>query len=281
MISKLHAYSEKRRIFFALLLPIILLVFFYCLKTTTGYLSEVVTLHYYGQESGNIIIRQVIIHTFLIVLTLKLINKPFRPTNLRWPSARIVLFGYISLFFFIPISAFIAALLFSPDNTLAGLTELSKHPTRAFIAAVIIAPLTEEIFCRRILQEYLHDQLPDGIAIAIGTVFFALLHSEPYHATCTLGFSFVVSYIYFRTRNVLNTIAIHAIANGVTWYFTLSSQAVPIKKEAVGHREFSYQIITFLLLTALTYFGWRILKWSLRFKNPKKVPISDLTTSSV
>ncbi len=60
--------------------------------------------------------------------------------------------------------------------------QIADYPLRAFILAVIIAPITEEIIFRSFIYGYLRTRLPIGIAGMITGAIFAVLHPQGYVA---------------------------------------------------------------------------------------------------
>lgn len=281
MIQHFMHNWQKHPLSLAVLLPLSLGIAFYTLKAITAYGEEVITPYYPELASWKILIKPVIVFTFMILLTSKITGKSVRPLAESQPSPRVIFLGYLCLFFFVPLSTFISTSLFSPDRTFTAYAELSNHPIKAFVAAVILAPLGEEIFCRRLLQDYLQDYLYGGVAIAISTIFFACLHADPYHITSSLGFGFLVSYIYYRTKNIIHTISIHAIANSVGWYFNMSANAEPIVKAAGNDETVFYSVTTFLLLLTLAYVGWYVLQLVLRNYPVKSMPTLPIFSERV
>jgi len=101
------------------------------------------------------------------------------------------------------------------------------------IAAVVAAPLVEELFFRRILQGWLEARLPDAdgaVAIAISAAAFALAHQGhgiAYVPLFPLGL--VLGFIARRTGSIVPCILLHALFNAVSVALLLATPvAAPV-----------------------------------------------------
>ncbi len=91
-----------------------------------------------------------------------------------------------------------------------------------FVAAVLIAPIIEELLFRGLLQSTLRS-LGYGpwLSIAIGSVFFILFHAAPSHWPALFVLSMSLGYSYERSGSLLRPIFIHAIFNATSVVVTL------------------------------------------------------------
>jgi membrane protease YdiL (CAAX protease family) len=91
-----------------------------------------------------------------------------------------------------------------------------------FVAAVLIAPIIEELLFRGLLQSTLRS-LGYGpwLSIAIGSFFFVLFHAAPSHWPALFVLSMSLGYSYERSGSLLRPIFIHAIFNVTSVLATL------------------------------------------------------------
>jgi membrane protease YdiL (CAAX protease family) len=91
-----------------------------------------------------------------------------------------------------------------------------------FVAAVLIAPIIEELLFRGLLQSTLRS-LGYGpwVSIAIGSFFFILFHAAPSHWPALFVLSMSLGYSYERSGSLLRPIFIHAIFNATSVVVTL------------------------------------------------------------
>jgi len=94
----------------------------------------------------------------------------------------------------------------------------------AAIAAVVMAPLAEELFFRGMVQSMLRNYLPAWPTVIIASSFFAILHiSSPQDVIPLLALGLVLGYNYERTGRLVAPILIHAMFNAVMIYTFLMS----------------------------------------------------------
>ena len=81
-----------------------------------------------------------------------------------------------------------------------------------FIAMVIVAPICEELFFRKILVDRLRIY-GDWVAILGSGLFFGLIHGNITQGTYAFVLGCLFAYIYLRTGNILITISYHMLIN--------------------------------------------------------------------
>jgi uncharacterized protein len=91
----------------------------------------------------------------------------------------------------------------------------------AFVAAVVLAPLAEELLFRGLLFNALRRRRSLHVAVAISSIVFALVHvdvafSQPLALVGLTLVGFVLAYAYQRTGSLLVPIAGHAAFNAIT-----------------------------------------------------------------
>lgn len=81
------------------------------------------------------------------------------------------------------------------------------------IVGVIIGPICEELIFRGIFYGYLRKRMRMGIAIAINTLIFVILHDTYPKAIAALLTGIIVCNLYERTGSLLFCIVIHSASN--------------------------------------------------------------------
>ena len=102
---------------------------------------------------------------------------------------------------------------------------LQREPDGAIIAwivlaAAVIAPLTEELLFRVILQGWLESRLGPGPAIAIVAVIFAAVHNWP-DMLPLIPLAVVLGVLYHRSNSYVAIVVAHALLNASMLALTL------------------------------------------------------------
>ena len=109
-----------------------------------------------------------------------------------------------------------------PENGIA--TIISETPIwLIFIFMVIVAPIVEELICRKLIIDRL-SIYGDHIAILFSAVAFGLLHGNLYQFFYAALLGALLGYVYTKTRNIRYTIYMHMIIN-----FMGSIVALPVE----------------------------------------------------
>ena len=93
------------------------------------------------------------------------------------------------------------------------------------VSAVVIAPLTEEFFFRRVLQGWLEKHFADeaGVAVALSAIAFASAHAGQGLAFLPLfPLALVLGLIAERTGTIVPCILLHAMFNAVSVFLLLA-----------------------------------------------------------
>lgn len=81
------------------------------------------------------------------------------------------------------------------------------------LAIAVIAPLTEELLFRGLLQRSLLQYVPAWGAIALSAFIFAAVHMQPYAMPALMALGAAFGYIYHMTGSLRMTIALHMVNN--------------------------------------------------------------------
>ena len=99
----------------------------------------------------------------------------------------------------------------------------------AFISVSVFAPFFEEWLCRGIVLRGLLSNKTNPIsAIAISSVFFALLHMNPWQAIPAFMLGSLFGYVYYKTGSLKLTMLMHCTNNTMALIFS----KVPAFKDA-------------------------------------------------
>lgn len=142
----------------------------------------------------------------------------------RWMvDAGRALLGYLSL---MPVllGIFLLTILVTPEDAqrehdLLRILREQGPALRAvaMVSAVILAPISEELFFRGLLQSYFRRETRSPwLAVIISSVLFGLVHASYVHTVPAITFlGIVMGYNYERCGRLLPAILIHAMFNGV------------------------------------------------------------------
>ncbi|MCG8377554.1 MAG: CPBP family intramembrane metalloprotease, partial [Chlorobiales bacterium] len=103
-----------------------------------------------------------------------------------------------------------------------GLEQIVQNPNGllaavVMIMAIVIAPLSEELVFRGILQSLVasYTQIP-WLAIGVTSLIFAMVHGDPTHWPPLFALSMGIGYSYEKSGSLWRPIFMHALFNGVT-----------------------------------------------------------------
>lgn len=92
-----------------------------------------------------------------------------------------------------------------PDNAVGKIT--------LFITVVIMAPITEELAFRGILQNGLKNWMPIWVAIPLSSMAFAAAHNDFYAFPVLTFMGMMFGILYYKTGSLRANIALHALNN--------------------------------------------------------------------
>jgi membrane protease YdiL (CAAX protease family) len=135
--------------------------------------------------------------------------------NLSLPSMPNLIFivlGTLGIYFLVePIVDFIPMPEFVKQ---VFIQMLGKLDVWKVIAVVIAAPIFEETILRGIMLDGLLKWYSPKKAIIWSSIFFGILHLNPWQFVPALFLGLFMGWIYYRTGSLLTTIIIHFVANG-------------------------------------------------------------------
>ena len=96
-------------------------------------------------------------------------------------------------------------------NELAEILE-SISPIQMLLCTVVLAPVLEELFFRKLLIDRLN-RFGEFTAIVVSALFFGLFHQNFSQFFYAFGLGLVFGYLYCKTGSYLLTVSLHAIFN--------------------------------------------------------------------
>ena len=92
--------------------------------------------------------------------------------------------------------------------------QMTKDKATMIVLAVIMAPIFEEIVFRGIIQKGLINKGMNPVtAIIIASVFFGLVHANPWQFVGAVLLGSVLGFVYYKTKSLLLPILLHAFNN--------------------------------------------------------------------
>jgi len=101
-----------------------------------------------------------------------------------------------------------------------------KLLSRIFLL-VIVAPVTEELIFRGIILRGLLSRHRPAVAVTLTALLFAALHLNPWQLLSALFLGIAFGWFFLRIGSVPLCILAHAMANGLTIFFTLIPLDIP------------------------------------------------------
>jgi membrane protease YdiL (CAAX protease family) len=139
------------------------------------------------------------------------------------------------------VGAIVLALDIPLSNNTDGITELQADRTYVVaivIAAVIAAPIVEEVVFRGLVLRGSLDRMPAVLAIVVQGVVFGIAHIDPVRGAGNVGLAMILSAVgialggaAYLLRRTSPTIVAHAIFNGVVMAIVLSGVADDLRED--------------------------------------------------
>lgn len=110
--------------------------------------------------------------------------------------------------------------IYPPPEWLQDLLEelIDSSSIWAFLSLVVAAPIFEELVFRGIILDGFLKQYAVRKSILWSAFFFGLYHLNPWQFVTAFGLGIFIGWIYHRTRSLLPCMAIHAFANGTSFF---------------------------------------------------------------
>jgi membrane protease YdiL (CAAX protease family) len=97
--------------------------------------------------------------------------------------------------------------------------ELKRNPFPFMVSALFIAPVFEELFFRGILLRGLLGNYDAVVSIVLSALLFGIFHMNGPQFVNAFLLGFILGYVYYSTRSLMLCVAIHAMNNGLAFYY--------------------------------------------------------------
>jgi membrane protease YdiL (CAAX protease family) len=87
-----------------------------------------------------------------------------------------------------------------------------------FLTVVVAAPILEELLMRGIVLNGLLRNYSPWKAIVWSSVFFGVMHLNPWQFITAMIMGMAIGYLYWKTKSLLLCMFIHALNNGIAYY---------------------------------------------------------------
>jgi membrane protease YdiL (CAAX protease family) len=188
--------------------------------------------------------------TVLIIVRMKKVQHPDIETIHNYsPGLRTIFFTIILTLAVIVAVEPIANLIPIPDSYKSLFEELFKPTIPAFLTAVIVAPVLEELIFRGlILEGFLRNYSPTK-AIIIASLLFGIAHLNIWQFIGAFLLGLFIGWVYWKTRSIGLAIGIH-IVNNLTSYMAM--YLTPKSVSEVTIKDFFPYIQTYYIVVGIS-----------------------------
>lgn len=128
---------------------------------------------------------------------------------------------------FSEVENFVRFLMPPPDWMTEMMAEVVSNGRASFIALVIVAPLTEEMFFRGVVLSGFVRRYSPAVAILLSALLFSLIHINPYQMTSAFGIGLILAWIRILSGSLWPCIYLHALNNGAAFFVTSIGLDIP------------------------------------------------------
>lgn len=218
-------------------------------------------IHYYSVAR---ILTKILQYSVILFLVFKLWFTPsyflLKLKKIKWETVLLILI--VSIGFEIFAKIFLEIKVFLNDNKLAF--ESINHTDYKsqylwfydLIRSVILAPVLEELFFRKILFTRLLKKYSFALSAIVSSIFFALIHIPNWlNLVPAFLFGIICCWIYVKTKNILYPILLHFIGNLIVLLLSFYSQQISSFLQEINYN-WVYGVIL-IFAVGLTLFGLR------------------------
>ena len=145
----------------------------------------------------------------------------FKLRGAAWRLALGVLIGAPAWVLAIAVSAAVSQVLGAPGPDEMAVERFlgALNPIGAVVVAVVLAPVSEEVFFRGVVFNAWEREYGYWRALIGSSVVFALIHLSVFAFLPILALALILAFVYAQTRSLLTVIAIHASFNAISTAF--------------------------------------------------------------
>ncbi|MFO8235950.1 MAG: type II CAAX endopeptidase family protein [Bacteroidales bacterium] len=205
--------------------------------------------------------------TLLLIIQFKRVKTPaektFRNSHYSFRTGTIIVILSVLLIIAIdPLTELIPVSDYFRDI----LDRMYSETIPAFLTAVIVAPVMEELIFRGIMLEGLLKNYNPLKAIILTNLLFGVAHLNPWQFAGAFLMGLFISWVYWRTRSIQLAIVIHFINNLVSYTAILITSKSPadisiktfLENEAVYY---SLALVSLVIVIITVVFENRIMHW--------------------
>ncbi|MDM8158966.1 type II CAAX endopeptidase family protein [Labilibaculum sp. K2S] len=105
-----------------------------------------------------------------------------------------------------------------PDILMEMFKEMLQPNIWGFLTVVVAAPILEELLMRGIVLDGLLRNYSPWKAIIWSSVFFGVIHLNPWQFITAMIAGIAIGYLYWKTKSLFLCMLIHALNNGIAFY---------------------------------------------------------------
>ena len=206
-----------------------------------GNLEEAEKMYY---ESANMLsfISGIIILALLAVffcVRRKKLSKAFYLSKVRFSTATICFFAGISLNF-----ATTLIMSYLPESLLESYGEASSvvtngHTLWYILAAVIMAPILEEVIFRAMMLSNISTATGNILAVLISSAIFGIVHGHIVWSAYAFVIGCLLGTVFVRTRSVIASILTHFAFNAVSLISYINVETMPQAAQVIYYTALS------------------------------------------
>lgn len=198
-------------------LVITVAVCLFCMLETGSIDPLLLTEQIYAYSAQISLISNLIVLAVLAIFFLIRHKSPLTETGLvKTPPRLTAAGGALALLLYVLVILILSAL---PESWMESYAEASSYLSDtgalAFLSTALIAPLTEEVIFRGLIQSRLSRVMPGWLAVLLSALLFGLCHGQPVWMGYAFLLGLVFGFIALRARSVLPTVAAHVVFNTI------------------------------------------------------------------
>ncbi|BAX79596.1 CPBP family intramembrane glutamic endopeptidase [Labilibaculum antarcticum] len=105
-----------------------------------------------------------------------------------------------------------------PDILMEMFKEMLQPNIWGFLTVVVAAPILEELLMRGIVLDGLLRNYSPWKAIIWSSVFFGVIHLNPWQFITAMIAGIAIGYLYWKTKSLFLCMFIHSLNNGIAFY---------------------------------------------------------------
>lgn len=179
----------------------------------------------YGKYLGGLLLIVPLLQPLLFCLIFFFVSKTNSKLQININRVRTIL---LLVLVFIPIIILINALSFyllghlTPQEIVTTIIEKDQISYSQFFSILVLSPLIEEIYFRKILLEELCQQMGSLWSILISSLYFSMVHLNILSAPTLLVLGILLGIIFQTTKSVTACIIVHALFNFIMLCFMIA-----------------------------------------------------------